>query len=205
MTRRPARPERASRRRSWREIACASLDFETTGLDPAQDAVISYGVVPVEEGRVLLRESEYRTVRPHIPPSSESVKVHHLRAQDLEDAPPLADVLEPLRLALEDRYLVVWAAGVEIGFLRRLYGGRDRWWRRRTVDVLRLVIALDRLDGRRADDYRLEATARRFGLPAEEAHHALDDAVMTAELFLVAATKLADRGHPTIGSLVHAG
>jgi DNA polymerase III subunit epsilon len=204
VTGRPARPERGSRRRSWREIACTSLDFETTGLDPARDAVISYGVVPVEEGRVLLRQSEYRTVRPHVAPSTESVKVHHLRAQDLEDAPPLDEVLEPLRVALDGRYLLAWAAGVEIGFLRRLYGGRDRWWRRRTVDVLHMVVALDELDGGRADDYRLEAAAARFGVPVEEAHHALDDAVMTAELFLIVATKLAERGYPTIGSLVRA-
>jgi DNA polymerase-3 subunit epsilon len=166
--------------------------------------VISYGVVPVEDGRVVLGESEYHRVRPRVPPSPDSVKVHQLRAQDLEDAPPVTEVMEPLRLALEDRYLLVWAAGVEIGFLRRLYGGRHRWWRRRTVDVLRMVIALDRLDGRRADDYRLETAAARFGVPVEEAHHALDDALMTAELFLVVATKMAGRGYPTIGSLIRA-
>jgi DNA polymerase-3 subunit epsilon len=166
--------------------------------------VISYGVVPVDDGRIVLGQSEYRVVRPHVPPSSDSVKVHHLRTQDLDDAPPVTEVLEPLRLVLEGRYLLAWAAGVEIGFLRRLYGGGDRWWRRRTVDVLRMVIALDKLEGRRGDDYRLESAAARFGVPVEEAHHALDDALMTAELFLVVATKLAARGYTTIGTLIRA-
>jgi DNA polymerase III subunit epsilon len=70
------------------------------------------------------------------------------------------------------------------------------------VDVLRMTIALDQLEGRPGDDYRLEAAAARFGVPVEEAHHALDDALMTAELFLVIATKLEARGYGTMNGFV---
>ena len=50
------------RSRPWREAEFASLDFETTGLDRERDAVVSFGVVPVRQGRVVLGESLYREV-----------------------------------------------------------------------------------------------------------------------------------------------
>jgi DNA polymerase III epsilon subunit-like protein len=42
--------------------------------------------------------------------------------------------------------------------------------------------------------FTLSATAERYGVPAENPHVALDDALVTAELFLVLATKLEERG-----------
>jgi DNA polymerase-3 subunit epsilon len=40
----------------------------------------------------------------------------------------------------------------------------------------------------------LEGCADRYGVPVASPHHALDDALVTAQLFLVVATKLTARG-----------
>src|SRR2546430_17673942 len=56
--------------------------------------------------------------------------------------------------------------------------------------------------GRGPGYYALAAAATRFGVPVEEAHHALDDAFMTAELFLVAANALEARGSGSIRDLL---
>jgi DNA polymerase III subunit epsilon len=112
-------------------------------------------------------------------------------------------VREPLCSTLHDRFLLTWSAGVEIGFLSGLYGGSHRWWRRRTVDVMRLAIALERAD--RAGphgDYQLASVAARYGVPVESPHHALGDALMTAELFMVMATKLAGHGYRAVRHLL---
>jgi DNA polymerase III subunit epsilon len=187
----PRRPSTGSRRTPWTQAVFVALDFETTGLDLRTDEVISFGCVPVTGGRIDLARAVYREVSPAVPPSPRSVTVHHLRAQDLAKAPAMAEVADDLRASLERSYVVAWAAGIERAFLRRTFGGSVRRWRRRTIDVLRLTIAFDQLRGARPDERRtLEATARRFGIPVDEAHHALDDAFMTAELFLVLAAKL---------------
>ena len=168
-----------------------ALDFETTGLDLRRDEVISFGCVPVSGGRVDLAGARYREVAPTVPPSPRSVTVHHLRVQDLAEAPAMADVTGELRASLDGRHVLAWAAGVERAFLRRTFGGSVRRWRRRTIDVLRLTMAFDQQRGVSPDErLTLEATARRFGIPVEETHHALDDAFMTAELFLVLTAKL---------------
>lgn len=170
-----------------------ALDFETTGLDPARDDVISFGLVPISGGRIDLSRSLYQEVAPQVESRHSAIRVHHLRTQDLADAPPMSEVVDGFQGGLAGRFILAWAAGVEIAFLRRIFGGRARTWRARTIDVRTLIVAIERAkttqDASEPGRYSLEAAARRFGVPVEETHHALDDAFMTAELFLVAATR----------------
>jgi DNA polymerase III subunit epsilon len=200
-------PPRRLRRRPWVEAEFASLDFETTGLDPDRDAVVSFGVVPVRHGRVILAESEYREVASEVPLTARSIVVHGLRPLDLQGAPTLSQVLSDLHSSLQRRYLLAWSADVEAGFLSRAFGGSERWWRRRIVDVLLLAKVADRLEGRatRPGDYNLTIAAARLGTPVHAPHHALDDALTTAQIFLVLATKLSTKGYATPARLLRAG
>ena len=182
--------------RSWRDTAFAVLDFETTGLDPARDHVLSYGVVRVEGGRVRLAGSLYRVVRPPVLLPPASIRVHGIRPADLEDAPLLGDVVDELRDALEGRALVAHAAWVELGFLGRLHalhGGRDF---RSAIDVLDLAEELAARDPgapvlRTAS---LPELAACHEVPVARTHHAFADALTTAQLFVVLATRLERRG-----------
>jgi DNA polymerase-3 subunit epsilon len=143
----PPRPPRGARRRRWTEVEFACLDFETTGLDLATDSVVSWGVVPVTRGGVDLRGADYRLVAPERPVRGESVRIHELRPVDLEDAPALRDVRNALGEALSGRFLLAWAATIEIAFLHRILGGAERRWRRRTIDVRELAVGRLRRDG----------------------------------------------------------
>jgi DNA polymerase-3 subunit epsilon len=180
-----------------------ALDFETTGLDLRRDAVVSFGLVPVHQGRIDLSEAIYQEVAPEVPLSHRSITIHHLRPMDLVDAPALGDVIQRLRVSLESRYLLAWSAEIEAAFLARAFGGSVRRWLARTVDVLRLAILADRLEGRdlAGDSYALAEVVVRAGLPVEEAHDALNDALMTAEMFLVLAARLEPFGLQDVRSL----
>lgn len=188
----PTPPGRWMRSRPWREVEFASLDFETTGLDRERDAIVSFGVVPVRGGRVVVGESVHRFVVPEVPSSPGSMRIHGILPKDLADAQPLPVAGETLRGALGGRFVLAWFASVEIGFLRRLYGGRRRSWVRRTIDVRQLAIELEHLD----QDVRqsLSSAAERYGIPVARPHEALDDAMVTAQLFLVLAARLEERG-----------
>jgi DNA polymerase-3 subunit epsilon len=191
---RPAAPSRWFLHHSWTKAPLVALDFETTGLNPPRDAIISYGAVPIVDGRVELRRAQYREVRPVIPPTTESIAIHHLRPVDLQEAPSMRVTRDELRQMLERSYIVTWVAQVEARFLATVFGGGRMYWLHRTVDTYRMARALVGLEGGDpATVGRLDSTADRYGVPVEEAHHALDDAVMTAELFLVLAAKLAAR------------
>ena len=187
----PAPPHRRFGRHSWRSVEFASLDFETTGLDPRRDHIVSFGVVPIRDGRIVVGDRVYREVAPAVPPSPVSVAVHGLRQVDLDAARSLDAERAVLGAALHRRFLIAWAAEVEAAFLATTFGGSARSWRRRIVDVLVLARLADELQSSTGSpSYALSAAASRFGVPVHSPHHALDDALTTAEVFLVLATRL---------------
>lgn len=175
----------------WRQAEYAALDFETTGLDLEADTIVSFGVVPVSDGRVLMTGALHQLIDPAVPPSPRSQTIHQLRPKDLAGAPRLEEAREALREALDRRYLLTWYAEVELNFLVAIFGGAPRMWKSRTIDVRNLAIAADGAPDalRRQPGYGLSATARRFGVPVSSPHEALDDALVTAQLFLVLVSK----------------
>jgi DNA polymerase III subunit epsilon len=200
----PAAPPRSGRGTPWDAAEYAALDFETTGLDYARDHVISFGVVPVVGGRVVVGGSVHRLVQPPSPPSPRSQTVHLLRPQDLSDAPPIEEAREALRDLLDRRYLLAWFADVELHFLARTFGGSVRRWRRRTIDVRNLMIAAagEPAGARARPGFALHAAARRYGVPVTTPHDALDDALVTAQLLLVLVSKLPGVPRPTLRDLI---
>jgi DNA polymerase-3 subunit epsilon len=203
---RVAGPSRFARRRSWRDVEFVSLDFEATGLDFARDVIVSFGVVPVRGGRVVLADALHQLVDPDIPPSVSSQKVHELRPQDLAGAPRLDQARLALREAIRGRYLLVWYADVEVNFLSAIFGRSAARWRRRTIDVRNLAIEADGAPSSARTDfgYGLTSTAERLGVPVANPHDALDDALVTAQAFLVLAARLSRGVEPTVGDLVRA-
>ena len=176
---------------SWREASFAVVDLETTGLDPRTNEVLSVGVVPVDGGRIILGRSFYRTVRPLIPPDSRTVVIHGIRPVDAAAARPADEVASELVEQLGDRILVAHVADIERGFLTPWL--RDAGYqpgRMVDTDVLaRLVIA--RHGGPLVEAHvGLGAAAAHFELPEQRRHHALGDALTTAQLFLATATLL---------------
>ena len=187
----PAEPGRDRLVAPWRSVELAALDFEATGLDLQRDRIISFGTVPIRRGGIELADSVYQLVDPGgVAPSRESITVHGLRAVDLVGAPSLQMARAALRLAIERRFLVTWWAPVEAAFLDVLFSGGRQAWMRRAIDVRDLVLGLE---GRSAARLTLSQAAERFGVPVASPHNALDDALVTAQLFLVTATKLGGR------------
>ena len=92
-----------------------------------------------------------------------------------------------LRDSIRGRHLLVWFADVEVHFLSAIFGTSARAWRRRTIDVRNLAIEADGAprSARRDFGYGLSWAAGRLGVPVASPHDALDDALVTAQAFLV--------------------
>jgi DNA polymerase-3 subunit epsilon len=197
----PRPPSRGERREAWRRATFASLDFETTGLDYRRDDIVSFGVVPVRAGRVVLREAVHQLVAPGVPVSPASVRIHQLLPGELASAPGLSVARGTLADALAGRFVLAWFAELEIAFLARTFGNPRRSWRRRTIDVRRLSLAVEGLppDSR----VTLTSAAERLGVPVASPHDALDDALVAAQLFLVLAARFERAGVGRVADLVH--
>ncbi len=197
-------PSRRTLRRPWREAEFVALDFEATGLDFSRDTIVSFGVVPVRAGRIVLAEGVHQLVDPAVPPSPRSQTIHELRPIDLAGSPPLSAVRPLLREQLQRRYLLVWFAEVEMQFLSAIFGGSPSGWRRRSIDVRNLAIAADGAPAkaRVQPGYALSWSAGRLGVPVADPHSAYDDALVTAQAFLVLASRLPSTQDPTVGDLL---
>jgi DNA polymerase-3 subunit epsilon len=199
MTFLPEPPPRSARSRPWEEVDLVALDFEATGLNFAEDRVISFGTVPIVRGGIDVGGCAYELVDPgDRPPDASTVVIHGLRPVDLRGGNPGPAARELLRAQLRRRFLVAWFASVEVGFLRAMFGGRARAWEGRVLDVRDLVFALI---GEEGLSLSLSEAAERFEVPVASPHHALDDALVTAQLFLVTAGKLRTDGVRTIAEL----
>ncbi|WP_122262841.1 exonuclease domain-containing protein [Ornithinimicrobium cerasi] len=187
------------------EVEILALDVETTGLRPRRDELLSFGLVPVLAGEVLLGGTRHLAVRPRGDVGGSAV-VHGLTDDVLTDAPPLAQVLpEVLRAFVGPGYrrvLLAHFAQVETSFLAssclEVYGASVPF---QVVDTLELERRLMRAQHHELPQgtLRLDACRRRHGLPRYAAHRATTDAVACAELFLAQCAELESRrGRPLV-------
>jgi DNA polymerase-3 subunit epsilon len=189
---------------SWRETDFTVIDFETTGLDPARDEIISFATVTVSDGRVRLDDARYGLVRPKQMPGWDTIRIHGLREADLEDAPSLFDQIPSLLVALTGRVLVAHVAAIERGFLESALAPHGLELRNPLVDTAALAAELNRRRRRPApklEPVSLDDMARSLGLPVHRRHTADGDTLTTAQAFIALATHLEAFGPQTVGSL----
>ncbi|WP_457596045.1 3'-5' exonuclease [Hydrogenimonas sp.] len=163
-----------------------SLDTETTGLDTQRDDIVAIGAVRVVKNRILLAEALQERVKPTRPLSAESVKVHHIRACDLEEATPLDEAMERLLRFIGPRPLVGYYLEFDVALI-------NRWAKARLGITLpnRLIevsaLYYDKKIGTIPQghvDLRFDSMMSDLDIPRLGQHDALNDAVMTAMMFL---------------------
>jgi DNA polymerase III subunit epsilon len=188
----------------WREARFKVLDFETTGLDPGDNEIISFATVAVAEGRVRVGDARYELVRPRRMPDAETIRIHGLREADLAGAPPLPGLLDGLLEEITGVAIVAHVAAVERGFLGAALAESGLELRNPIVDTAALDRELKRLrrdPEAEREPIGLSAMARALGLPVHRPHHADGDALTTAQAFIALATHLEAFGPLTVGSL----
>ncbi|MDH5832658.1 exonuclease domain-containing protein [Luteimonas kalidii] len=167
-----------------------ALDFETTGLDPARDQILSAGWVPIDRGRLRMGAAREIRVRPRGTEGvGQSATIHGLFDSDLAQASDEAALLDALLPALAGRVIAAHAASIERGFLRALllrHGGVPL--PNRFIDTLALARTLLEGGGVRIDEHggalTLAASRARHGLAPHAQHSAVADALACGELLL---------------------
>jgi len=189
------------RRRPWRAERYLALDLETTGLRPAVDEIVSVGMVPIRGDAIRWGEHLYTFVRGSGRRTihAAALGVHQILPGEADEGPGLEQVVDEVSRRLAGAVLIVHHAAIDVRFLQRAFArcGR-RWPRPPVIDTVRLLGRLEqrliRLEPYPAPVPRGLAEARlRLGLPEHRAHHALADALATAELFLALASRLGVR------------
>ncbi|RMH02173.1 MAG: hypothetical protein D6706_00720 [Chloroflexi bacterium] len=154
-----------------------AIDLETTGLDPESDTIIEVAAVTFQGADVL---DEFTTlVNPQRPIPPQITRLTGITNSMVTDAPTMFNVRSRLRQVLGNHVLVGHNVRFDLGFLQ----AESLATRNLAIDTLTLATILVPEAGR----YGLDALSRHLNLPRPEggqSHRALDDAILTVELFL---------------------
>lgn len=174
------------------EAPLVAMDFETTGLDADEHAIVSIGLVPFTLNGIPLGQARHWIVRPRLPLHKTSITIHGITHSDIENAPDIEEILEELLGSLAGRIPVVHYRDIERRFLdvalRHRIGQGIRF---PVLDTMAIEAHLNpdrrpsrwqRLMGKKPVSIRLADSRLRYQLPHYAGHNALIDALATAEL-----------------------
>lgn len=173
------------------------LDFETTGLDASREAILSMGYTSLTARSITLRDMTHRIIKLNMALPAESVVIHQITDDRMLAGMHLHDALDELVSRIAGKVLLVHYEKIERTFLQaamqRVYGHALP-----LVMVDTMVLAQKRLERLqhhiRPNQLRLANLRQSYDLPRYGAHNALEDAIATAELFLVQLDKLRGGG-----------
>ncbi|SBS24637.1 DNA polymerase III PolC-type [Marinomonas spartinae] len=172
-----------------KDVPMLALDLETTGLDSRTDEIISVGSVPMDHRIIRCNGSGYWMAKPECSLNPESVTIHEITHTELEEAPRLHHIFENILEALSNKVVVVHCVAIERQFLLeaslKIYGFPLYFPVLDTMDIERKYHTKlpwwKRIIGKKPS-LRLDACRQYYHLPRYKAHHALTDALSSAEL-----------------------
>ncbi len=177
------------------------FDLETTGLNPSDgDEIIEIGAVRVVNQRVRRAETLHQLIAPKGRISASSQAVHGLTPAMLAGQPPLPAVMPGFHGFAEGTVLVAHNAAFDMRFLELSQAETGLHFDQPVLDTLLLSAVVHPEQG----SHRLDAIAQRFGLPVFDRHHALGDALLTAEVWLRLMPLLHEKGIVTLAQALDA-
>jgi DNA polymerase-3 subunit epsilon len=174
------------------------LDCETSGLDAAQDRLLSVGAVAVAGGEIRLADRFSAVVAQAVASAPENILIHGIGGDEQRAGRPLAEIIAELHAYIGEGVPVAFHAPFDAGVLRR-HGLRARTdW----VDLATLMPVL--FPERAPRQCTLDHWLAAFSVPADARHNALGDAFAAAQLLLVALAEMKRQRVGTVEELIKA-
>jgi DNA polymerase III epsilon subunit family exonuclease len=174
-------------------VSFISVDVETTGLDPASDAIVEMGAVKVQDNRVVDEWSTLVWTDRTIPWVAR--QVHGIGNDMLVGQPSLPEAMADLRAFAGEGILVEHShKAFDVLFLERAHGG--------PLDMPYLnTCTLSRRLFPHIPKHSLAECCRRFSIVNRQPHRARGDARATADL-LIRLLELSATRYPSLGDLM---
>ncbi len=157
------------------------FDLETTGFFPEiGDEIISIGAIKIHNQQVLEKETFYQVINPLQNVSKETEIFTGLNKKDFQHAVTLPVGLEGFLEFSKGTILVAHPATFDINFLQK----RIKKWDLPSFNPVYIdSFALSNFLLDTQDSY-LDKMVETYNIVMRERHHALNDAIMTAEVFV---------------------
>lgn len=165
-----------------------SIDCETTGLNPKKDDIVSIAAVKVKGNRILTSEAFRVVVNPEAHLGASSIKIHQIRKKDVEEERPIRKVLPDLLRFIGNRPLIGYWVDFDVKMISKdVFMMLNICLQNRQIDVCDMYYErkYSRAPPGTKLDLRFAAILEDLSLPPMQAHDAFNDAVMTAQMYLI--------------------
>ncbi len=162
------------------------FDTETTGLNPKTDEILSIGAVKIRGHKILTSETFELFLKPSGDIDKKSITIHHIRPCDLDDAVPPQEAIEKFLNFIGSRTLVGYYLEFDIAMIERYV----KPWLGITLPNPKIEVSGLYFDHKTAlipqgnIDLRFDTMIRDLKVPNMGQHNAVNDAIMTAMIFL---------------------
>ena len=188
------------------DIEFLVLDFETTGLNPSKEKIISMGYTVIKDLHLLAASSGHLLINPKQSLTEENVSIHQLTDDDLRQGVGLKYAMEQLFIEMRNRVVIVHFDNIEKKFIncacQKLY--QINHLPIMMIDTLKIENRkmMNTQGYIRPDSLRLFSLRKRYNLPRYKAHNAMQDAISTAELFLAQVSHMGDSNSIVLDDLI---
>ncbi|WP_418186910.1 3'-5' exonuclease [Aliarcobacter lanthieri] len=167
------------------EFIC--FDCETTGLNPTIDDIVSIGAVIIKDNTIISSKKFVRYVKPKsCNLTEESIKVHHIRECDLENACEIEDVILDFIEFIGNRTLVGYFLNFDISMINKYLKPQiGITLPNKTIEVSEIYHDYKiELIPQGFIDLRFKTILQELNIPVFGTHDSFNDALMTAMIFL---------------------
>ncbi len=163
------------------------LDCETTGLNPRTDEVIAVAAMVIRGNQIVTSKAYRAVIRADRDPTSESIKIHRLRAHDVAQGRPMHEVLPELLRFIGGRPIVGYYVDFDVRMLDK-YVLRyiEAKLPNPRIEVSEIYYALKYPGAPPGTvlDLRFQSILSDLGIPSLEQHDAFNDALMTGMMYV---------------------
>lgn len=173
-----------------------AFDCETTGLDVAQDDIVTIAAVKIRGNRIMASEKFEVIARPDAKMSTEAIKVHRLREADVEGGKLIFKVLPDFLHFVRGRPLVGYYLEFDVAMVDKyLLQLKGIGLPNPMIEVSQMYYERKYGDAPPGTtiDLSFKAILADLGIPPLDQHDALNDAMMTAMIY-VALKDMKERG-----------
>lgn len=175
------------------------FDLETTGFNPYNgDEIISFGAVTVSGSVINNNQTYHSLVNPQKPIPTMIQELTGITMEMAEDAPELIEVLQHFLEFVQRKILIAHGTGHDKQFLNAAL------WKTSKVNLTHRVLDTMMIAKWLHPDlknYDLDCLLDMYEIPITTRHHALEDSLMTAQLWVKFIAEITDRQVITLGDL----
>lgn len=162
------------------------FDTETTGLNTKKDEIISIGALIVKGNKILTKEALEIFVKPSSKISQESIKIHKIRECDLNNGLSEKEAMEKFLYFIANRPLVGYYLEFDVAMVNKITKKElGIKLPNEQIEVSGLYFDYKNTINHQGNiDLRFDKILEDFKLPKMGKHDALNDAIMTAMIYL---------------------